>query len=141
MSGRLQSRRMSHHLSRRKPDRRSVPQFLANGDCVPISRGIKGRHPERRCFTAGAKNLALNTVLAKIPPPAGENAGVRDDAAYHRREFKPGSGVGIREDPPSRTNRGKGGATANDCSGCGTSSRFGGSRISEPRAVHNPEAS
>ena len=27
-------------------------------------------------------------MLAEIPPPAGENAGVRDDAVYHRREFK-----------------------------------------------------
>ena len=80
-------------------------------------------------------------MLAEIPPPAGENAGVRDDAVDNRREFKAGSGIDIHEGPPSRTNRGKGGATANDCSGCGTSSRFGGSRISEPNAVDNPDAS
>src|SRR5579872_6759934 len=39
------------------------------------------RHPERRRLTAGAKDLPLIQVMGhEIPPPAGESAGLRDDA-------------------------------------------------------------
>ena len=30
----------------------------------------------------------MKIVLLEIPPPAGENAGVRDDAVYERIKFK-----------------------------------------------------
>jgi hypothetical protein len=55
----------------------------------PAFPEIKGRHPERRRFSAGAKDLPPSIpCLPEIPPPTGENAGVRDDAVYHRRKFK-----------------------------------------------------
>ena len=45
-------------------------------------------HPERSRFSGGAKDLtSLNILLFEIPPPAGENAGVRDDK-IRTREFK-----------------------------------------------------
>ena len=52
------------------------------------TRNIR-RHPERRRFSGEAKDLLLlNIVLPEIPPPAGENAGVRDDAVCVRRKRK-----------------------------------------------------
>jgi len=48
-----------------------------------------GRHPERSRSSGGAKDLPLlNIALSLIPPPAGEIAGVRDDAMYEAEEFK-----------------------------------------------------
>jgi len=48
-----------------------------------------GRHPERNRSSGGAKDLPLlNIVLPEIPPPAGEIAGVRDDAICEAEEFK-----------------------------------------------------
>jgi len=41
------------------------------------------RHPERSRFSGGAKDLARivrGPAPREIPPPAGESAGVRDDA-------------------------------------------------------------
>jgi hypothetical protein len=48
-----------------------------------------GRHPERSRSSGGAKDLPLlNSTLSEIPSPAGEIAGVRDDAMYEAEEFK-----------------------------------------------------
>ena len=46
--------------------------------------------PERRRFSAGAKDLPLIGLLPReIPPPPGENAGVRYDAVYERDNSDP----------------------------------------------------